>query len=164
MQPHQRPSLGAVADRVDAGLAGVCHLDGRVRGGSPGQHSGTAPHRRATRPDRFPADARQAPEPGSAATVRQVDLRQAGNQGLAGRAAARRSAGPAHRSNPAGKPPGVGEGAAQQELDLGVGAAQFVGCPSGKGVVDGWVEPQQDALAFAHWLAMPWVTGRGSRC
>jgi len=46
--------------------------------------------------------ARQAPEPGLAATVRKVDLRQARYQGLAGRAAARRSAGPAHRSNPAG--------------------------------------------------------------
>jgi hypothetical protein len=30
--------------------------------------------------------------------------------------------------------------------------------------VDGRVEPQQDALAFAHWLAVPGVTGRGSRC
>ena len=34
------------------------------------------------------------------------------------------------------QPPGVGQGAAEQELDLGVGAAQFVGRPPGQGVVE----------------------------
>jgi hypothetical protein len=51
--------------------------------------------------------------------------------------------------DPAGEPAGVSERAPEQELDLGVGAAQFVAGPAGQGVVDGGVEPQQDALALA---------------
>ena len=47
-----------------------------------------------------------------------------------------------------GHPARVGQGAAEQELDLGVGAAHLVGGPPGQGVVDRRVEPEQDALAF----------------
>ena len=66
-------------------------------------------------------------------------------------------------------PAGVGERAAEQELDLGVGAAQLVVSPSGQRVVDGGVEPQQDALALGHRVTVPViagiaVTGTGSRC
>jgi hypothetical protein len=58
-------------------------------------------------------------------------------------------AGP-HRPGAAGQPPCFGERAAEQEFDLGVGAAQLVAGPSGQGVVDGGVQPQQDALALGH--------------
>src|SRR5215831_3844271 len=58
-------------------------------------------------------------------------------------------AGP-HRPGAAGQPPGVSERAAEQELDLGIGAAQLVGRPSGQSVVDGGVQPEQDALTFGH--------------
>jgi hypothetical protein len=40
----------------------------------------------------------------------------------------------------AGQPPCVGQRAAQQELDLGVCAAQFVGGPSGQGVMNGRIQ------------------------
>src|SRR5882762_1620042 len=50
----------------------------------------------------------------------------------------RAAAGP-HRPGAAGQPPGVGERAAEQELDLGVGAAQLVAGPPGQGVVDGGI-------------------------
>jgi hypothetical protein len=40
------------------------------------------------------------------------------------------------------------EGAAEQELDLGAGATQLVVGPPGQRVVDGRVEPQQEALAL----------------
>jgi hypothetical protein len=43
----------------------------------------------------------------------------------------------------AGQSARLGQGVAQQELDLGVGAAQVIGGPSGQGIVDGWVQPQQ---------------------
>jgi hypothetical protein len=52
----------------------------------------------------------------------------------------------AQRKNPAG----LGERAAEQEFDLGVGPAQLVAGPSGQGIVDGGVEPEQDALALGH--------------
>jgi hypothetical protein len=42
----------------------------------------------------------------------------------------------------AGQSPGIGQGAAQQELDLGVGTAQLVGGPPGQGVVNGGIQPQ----------------------
>src|SRR5690242_18114395 len=70
----------------------------------------------------------------------------------------------AHRSGAAGQPPCVGECTAEQEFDLGVGAAQLVAGPLGQGVVDGRVQPQQDALAFGHRGSVPAVTGRGCRC
>jgi hypothetical protein len=44
----------------------------------------------------------------------------------------------------------VGEGAAQEELDLRVGAAQVVAGPPGQGIVDGRVQAEEDALAFGH--------------
>ena len=72
-------------------------------------------------------------------------------------------AGP-HRPGAAGQPPCVGERAAEQEFDLGVGAAQFVAGPLGQGVVDGGVQPQQDALAFGHRGSVAAITGRGCRC
>jgi haloacid dehalogenase-like hydrolase len=72
-------------------------------------------------------------------------------------------AGP-HRSGPAGQPSSLGERTAEQEFDLGVGAAQLVAGPFGQRVVDGGVQPQQDALAFGHRGSVPAVTGRGCRC
>jgi hypothetical protein len=72
-------------------------------------------------------------------------------------------AGP-HWPGAAGQPPYVGERAAQQELDLSVGAAQLVTGPSGQGIVDGGVQPEQDALAFGHRGSMAAVTGKGCRC
>jgi hypothetical protein len=83
--------------------------------------------------------------------VRRLLLRR-----LARRGAAWRPAGPAHRSDLAGQPACVCQRLAEQEFDLGVGAAQLVGGPPGEGVMNGWVEPQQDTLAFGHLLAMPW--------
>jgi hypothetical protein len=59
-------------------------------------------------------------------------------------------AGSAHLARLAGQPPRVGQRAPQQELYLGVGAAQLVGGPSGQGVVHGRIQPQQDALALTH--------------
>ena len=55
-----------------------------------------------------------------------------------------------HRSGAAGQPSGFCERGAEQELDLGVGAAQLVAGPPDQGVMDGWVQAQQDALAFGH--------------
>jgi hypothetical protein len=75
---------------------------------------------------------------------------------LARRGAAWRPAGPAHLPGLAGHPPRIGQRSAEQELYLGVGTAQLVGGPPGEGVVNRWVEPQQDTFAFAHLLAMPW--------
>jgi hypothetical protein len=75
---------------------------------------------------------------------------------LARQGAAWRSAGPAHLPGLAGHPPRVGQRSAEQEFDLGVGAAQLVGGPPGEGVVNRWIEPQQDTFAFGHLLAMPW--------
>jgi hypothetical protein len=74
-------------------------------------------------------------------------------------------AGP-HRPGAAGQPPGVGERAAEHELDLGVGAAQLVAGPPGQGVVDGGVQSQQDALSLGHrytrtcrhWYRVPVLT------
>jgi hypothetical protein len=73
------------------------------------------------------------------------------------------AAGP-HQPGAAGQPPSLGERAAEQELDLGVGAAQLVAGPPGQGVVDGRVQPQQDALAFGHRGSPAGVTGKGCRC
>jgi len=39
-----------------------------------------------------------------------------------------------------GQPPCGGQRAAQQELDLGARAAQFVGGPSGQGVMNGRIQ------------------------
>jgi benzoate membrane transport protein len=61
-----------------------------------------------------------------------------------------RAARPAHRARLAGHPPRVRQGTAQQELDLGIGAAHLIGGPPRQGVVDRRVEPQQDALALGH--------------
>ena len=54
-----------------------------------------------------------------------------------------------------GQPPGVGERAAQQELDLGVGAAQLVTGPPGQGVMYRRVQPQQHFLTLAHRATAP---------
>ena len=86
------------------------------------------------------------------------------SSGSAGLGFPRRAAGPAHLPGLAGHPPRVAERAAQQELDLGVGAAQLVGGPPGQRVVNGRIEPKQHALALAHRGTVPAVTGRGSRC
>lgn len=56
----------------------------------------------------------------------------------------------AHLPGVAGHPAGVAKGAAEQELDLGIGAAHLIGGPLGEGVVDRRVETQQYALAFGH--------------
>ena len=67
-----------------------------------------------------------------------------------GRAAGARPPAGAHLSCMPGQPACVGQCPAQQELDLGVGAAQFITGPSGQGVVHGGIQPQQYALALAH--------------
>ena len=59
----------------------------------------------------------------------------------------------AHLAGPPRLPARLGERTAQEVLDLGVGAAQFVACPPGEGVVDGGVESKQDALALTHLAA-----------
>jgi hypothetical protein len=61
------------------------------------------------------------------------------------------TAGAADLPSGTGHPAGVGQGPPEQELDLGVGAAQLVPGPPGQGVVHGRVQPEQDALAFGHW-------------
>jgi hypothetical protein len=72
---------------------------------------------------------------------------------------ARWTAGAAHLPDVSGQAAGVGQGPAEQELDLGVGAAQFVAGPPGQRVVHGRVEAQQDALAFGHyWYKEPVFT------
>jgi hypothetical protein len=58
------------------------------------------------------------------------------------------TAGAADLPGAGGHPAGVGQGAPQQELDLGVGAARFVAGPAGQGVVHGRVHPEQDVLAL----------------
>ena len=57
-----------------------------------------------------------------------------------GRAADTRPPAGAHPSRMPGQPPCVGQHAAQQELDLGVCAAQFVGGPPGQGVMNGRIQ------------------------
>ena len=57
-------------------------------------------------------------------------------------------ASPSHGSG-VGIPAGLGEGAAQDDLDLGVDRAQIVGSPFGDGCVDCRVQPEQDLLAPA---------------
>jgi hypothetical protein len=47
-----------------------------------------------------------------------------------------------------GHPAGVVEGVSQQHLDLGVEAAKLVIGPAGQGVVDRWVDAQQDLFAL----------------
>jgi hypothetical protein len=45
---------------------------------------------------------------------------------------------------------GFGQRAPEQELDLGVRTAQLVRRPSSQRVVDGGIEPKQDALTLSH--------------
>ena len=80
---------------------------------------------------------------------------------LVRRAGTWRAAGPAHRLDSAGQPPGVGQRAAEQELDLSVRAAQLVGGPPCQRIMNGRVEPEQDAFALAHADTVPSATGRG---
>jgi len=49
------------------------------------------------------------------------------------------------------QPPGLAERPAEQELDLGVRAAQLVSRPPGEGVVHGRIQAQENALPFRHW-------------
>ena len=42
------------------------------------------------------------------------------------------------------------QGAAQQELDLSVGAPQIITRPAGQSVMHGGIQPQQDAFALVH--------------
>lgn len=44
---------------------------------------------------------------------------------------------------------GVVKGSAEDYLDLGVEAAELIGCPAGEGVVHGGVKAQRDLLALA---------------
>src|SRR5271154_3394768 len=84
--------------------------------------------------------------------------------GGVGRAAGAGPPGLAHLPGVAWQPACIGQRLAQQVLDLGVGAAQLVGGPAGQRVVHGGVQPQQDALALAHRVTVPAVTGTGCRC
>ncbi len=54
-----------------------------------------------------------------------------------------------------GQPPRVGERTAEQELDLGVGAAQLVAGPLGEGVVDGGSSRSRTLLRSV--TAVPWL-------
>jgi hypothetical protein len=54
--------------------------------------------------------------------------------------------GPAHLADVTGQPSRSGERLPQQELDLGVGAAQIVRGPPGERVVHGGVQSQQQLL------------------
>jgi hypothetical protein len=63
-------------------------------------------------------------------------------------------AGP-HWPGAPGQPPRVGERTAEQELDLGVGAAQLVAGPSGEGVVDGGSSRSRTLLRSV--TAVPWL-------
>jgi hypothetical protein len=60
----------------------------------------------------------------------------------------RRTAGAAEFAYSAGEAAGIGQGPAEQVLDLGVGAAQVVGRPAGQRVVHHGIQPEQDLLAF----------------
>jgi hypothetical protein len=44
----------------------------------------------------------------------------------------------------------VDERATQEKFDLGVSAAQLIRGPPSQGIVDGRVQPEEDALAFGH--------------
>jgi hypothetical protein len=79
-------------------------------------------------------------------------------------AAARRPARPAHLAGIARLPPSLSECATQQELDLGVRAPQLVVGPSGQSVMDGGIQPKQDALALGHGDTVLAVTSTESRC
>ena len=88
--------------------------------------------------------------------------RQPGALARAGRAVvrvARRPAGAAHLPDVSGQPAGLGQGAAEQELDLGVAAAQFVAGPPRQRVAHGGVEAEHDALTFGdYWYREPVFT------
>ena len=66
--------------------------------------------------------------------------------------AAGRAALLAHLADVAGQPASIGQGTPKQELDLRVRAAQLIRCPPGQSVVNGRVQPKQQALTFAHGL------------
>ena len=57
-------------------------------------------------------------------------------------------AAPGHWPGVSGHPAGVVERAAEQHLDVGVEAAELVGGPSGKGIVDRRVDAQQHLFAL----------------
>jgi len=69
-----------------------------------------------------------------------------------------RPAWPAHGAGPPWQPAGLCQCPPEQKLDLSIRAAQLVGCPPGQRVVDGRVEPEQDALALAHRGSVPVLT------
>jgi len=56
---------------------------------------------------------------------------------------------PSHAADVAGHPAGLGEGTPEQELDMGVGAAQLAGRPVRERAVDGRVEAEQHLVALA---------------
>jgi len=56
---------------------------------------------------------------------------------------------PSHAADVAGHPAGPGEGTPEQELDMGVGAAQLAGRPVRERAVDGRVEAEQHLVALA---------------
>ena len=64
-----------------------------------------------------------------------------------------RSAWLSHLGRAIRQPARVSKRPTQEVLDLGVGASQLVTGPAGERVVDGGIEAQQDALAFAHRVA-----------
>ena len=49
-----------------------------------------------------------------------------------------------------GHPPRPVEGSAQEQLDVGIKATEFIGRPLGQGIVDSRVNPQQYLLAVTH--------------
>ena len=49
-----------------------------------------------------------------------------------------------------GHPPGVGKSPPQQHFHLGIHASELIVGPADEGVVDGWIDSEQDLPAFAH--------------
>lgn len=61
------------------------------------------------------------------------------------------STGSPHLAGMRGQPARICERLAQEELDLGIRAADLVTGPAGECVVDSGIETEQHALALAHW-------------
>lgn len=70
-----------------------------------------------------------------------------------------RPAPPGQRAGLFRHPAGVGEGAAQEQLDLGVDATELVCCPPDQRVVHRRVQPDEDRLAVPrHEYSVPALT------
>src|SRR5271169_2141123 len=64
-----------------------------------------------------------------------------------------------HLAGSAWQPALLRQRATQPGLDLGVCTAQLVSGPLGQGIVNGWIQPEQSALALDYRVTVPAVTG-----